>query len=264
MKAARSGAEQSYYAGRQAYSLQAPQALFGSRDLFRRAVAQDPGLAKARALLASTLIQAWLQGWSGEGALNEARDEAEAALRLAPKDPYAHAQLGFYHLNTGHFAAALNFYRSATELPGSSDEIRVDRAEAEIYAGNIDTGIALIREAMADKKKEDVPDWYRWALAWAHYLKGREEAGGEKDALAELDRMLLAPKDPGYMVDCLLLRAVVETRLGLADAAKADLDLFLQRRTDWTLWREKRSVRFRRTADELYWLDGCRAAGLPG
>ena len=117
---------------------------------------------------------------------------------------------------------------------------------------------------MAGKKKEDVPDWYRWDLAWAHYLKGREEAGGEKDAMAELDRMLLAPKDPGYMVDCVLLRAVVETRLGLADAAKADLDLFLRRRTDWTLWREKRSVRFRRTADELYWLDGCRAAGLPG
>ena len=140
MKAARSGAEQSYYAGRQAYSLQAPQALFGSRDLFRRAVAQDPGLAKARALLAYTLIQAWLQGWSGESALNEACDEAEEALRRAPKDPYAHAQLGFYHLNTGHFAAALNFYRSATELPGSSDEIKVDRAEAEIYAGNIDAG----------------------------------------------------------------------------------------------------------------------------
>jgi tetratricopeptide (TPR) repeat protein len=264
MKAARSGAEQSYYAGRQAYSLQAPQALFGSRDLFRRAVAQDPGLAKARALLAYTLVQAWLQGWSGESALNEARDEAEEALRLAPKDPYAHAQLGFYHLNTGHFAAALNYYRSATELPGSSDEIKVDRAEAEIYAGNIDIGIGLIQQAMAGKRPEDVPDWYRWDLAWAHFLKGREEAGSDEKAMQELDYMHLPPTDDGYMVDCLLLRAVVETRLRRTDAAKADLDRFLRRRTDWTLWREKRSVRFRRAADELYWLEGCRAAGLPG
>lgn len=82
--------------------------------------------------------------------------------------------------------------------------------------------------------------------------------------MAELNRMKLKPEDPDYLVDCLLLRAVVETKLGPAKPADTHIELFLQRRNDWTLWREQRSVKFKRPVDELYWLDGCKAAGLPG
>jgi hypothetical protein len=251
-----------YKAARQAYSLQSPRGLFQSRDLFRGSAAMDAKFGKPRALLAYTLVQAWLQGWSGEDAMIEAGDLAKEALRLAPDDPTTNAQMGFYWLNKRHFTAALDFYRRATDLPGASDETKVDRAEAEIYAGNIQTGIDLIRQVM--ESRSDVPDWHRWDLAWALYLKGREDGGATKQALAELDRMKLKPEDPDYLVDCLLLRAVVETKLGLAKPAMAHIALFLTRRNDWTLWREQRSVKFKRPADELYWLDGCRAAGLPG
>ena len=75
--------------------------------------------------------------------------------------------------------------------------------------------------------------------------------------------MTLKPEDPDYLVDCLLQRALVESKLGLGKQAEAHMELFLQRRNDWTLWREQRSVKFKRPVDELYWLDGCRAAGLP-
>ena len=250
-----------YKAARQAYSLQSPRGLFRSRDLFRRSAELDATFGKSRALLAYTLVQSWLQGWSGDEAMVEAGDLAKEAVRLAPDEPTTNAQLGFYYLNKRHFAAALDYYRRATALPGASDESKVDHAEAEIYAGNIQIGIDIIRAVMKDRP--DVPDWHRWDLAWGLYLKGREDSGATKEALAELDRMTLKPEDPDYLVDCLLQRALVESKLGLGKQAEAHLELFLQRRNDWTLWREQRSVKFKRPVDELYWLDGCRAAGLP-
>jgi adenylate cyclase len=262
MAAVKGDSVDAYKAARQAYSLQSPRGLFRSRDLFRNAVALDASFGKPRALLAYTLVQSWLQGWSSEEAMIEAGDLAKEAVRLAPDDPTTIAQLGFYCLNKRHFTAALDCYRRATALPGASDESKVDHAEAEIYAGNIQAGIDIIRNVM--KGRPDVPDWHRWDLAWGLYLMGREDGGATKEALAELDRMKLMPEDPDYLVDCLLLRAVVETRLSLAKPADAHMALFLQRRSDWTLWREQRSVKFKRPADELYWLDGCRAAGLPG
>ena len=250
-----------YTAARRAYSLQSPRGLFGSRNLFRRSAEIDASFGKARALLAYTLVQSWLQGWSGEDAMVEAGDLAKEAVRLAPDDPTTNAQLGFYFLNKRHFTAALDYYRRATALPGVSDESKVDHAEAEIYAGNIQIGIDIIRAVMKDRP--DVPDWHRWDLAWGLYLKSREDSGASKEALSELERMKLKPEDPDYLVDCLLQRAVVEAKLGLAKPAQAHMELFLQRRGDWTLWREQRSVKFQRPVDELYWLDGCRAAGLP-
>jgi tetratricopeptide (TPR) repeat protein len=225
-----------YKAARQAYSLQSPRGLFRSRDLFRRSVELDASFGKSRALLAYTLVQSWLQGWSGDEAMVEAGDLAKEAVRLAPDEPTTNAQLGFYYLNKRHFAAALEYYRRATALPGSSDESKVDHAEAEIYAGNIQIGIDIIRAVMKDRS--DVPDWHRWDLAWGLYLKGREDSGATKEALAELDRMTLKPEDPDYLVDCLLQRALVESKLGLGKQAEAHLELFLQRRNDWTLWRE--------------------------
>ncbi len=256
-----SEAVDAYYAARASYSLQSRRELFRSRDLFRRSVGLNPALAKARSLLAYTLVQAWVQGWSGEEELTEAGDLAREALRQAPDDPYANAQMGFFLLYTRHFEGALACYRRATALPEATGEITVDRAEAEIYAGNVDAGIELIRQAMA--AKEEIPDWYRWNLAWGFYVKGRTDRSAYRTALEALDAMRQKPEDQDYPVDCLLFRAVVEKALEMDREADAHLERFLGRRTDWTVWRERQSVRFRNPADELHWLDGCRAAGLP-
>ena len=254
-------AQDLYKQARAAYSLQSPAELFRSRDLFRQSAEADESFGKPRGLLSYTLVQAWLQGWSGEEALIEAGDLAKAAVRLAPDEPTANAQLAFYYLARRHFAAALDYYRKATSLPNCSDETRVDRAEAEIYAGNLAVGIKLIQEVIEGRK--DVPDWHRWDLAWAYMLRGREDGSASKLALEELNRIETKTSDPAYLVDCLLLRAVVEARLGWSEQAAEDLGLFLDRRNDWTVERERRSVKFKNPADELYWLDGCRMAGLP-
>lgn len=259
----RTEAEDAYYAGRKAYSLQSPRGLFSSRDLFRQAIKLDPKLAKAHSLLAYTLVQAWLQGWSGDGALAEAHDEAEQGVTLAPNDPYTNAELGFYLLNTGNFEAAVNRYETAANAQDASNEVKADCAEAEIYAGNLQDGFDRIKGVVDSNPQPE--DWHRWNLAWAWFLRGREEEGlnGDREALDELNRMKTSPRDPAYLIDCLLLRAVVQTRLDLGAEAASDLEWFLGRRTDWTVWREQRSVKFQRSADERHWLDGCRAAKLP-
>lgn len=265
MKDLKAEAESSYAAGRKAYSLNSPKELFASRDLFRQAIGFAPDWGPPRATLAFTLVQSWLQGWDGELAMDEAGDQAKLGQSLAPDDASCNAHLALYLLNRGEYEAALDLYRQAAAMANASSETRADWAEAEIYAGRIDEGIAILRELVEGKDREKVYDWHRWDLAWGWFLKGREQAKGSDDkALDQLNRMQVQVDDPAYMVDCLLLRAVVEARLGMTDQAGDDLARFLARRTDWTLFRERRSVHFRRPQDELWWLDGCKEAGLPG
>jgi tetratricopeptide (TPR) repeat protein len=254
-------AEKAFDAGRQAYSLQAPRLLFESRDWFRKAIELEPTMWRAHSLLAYTLVQAWLQGWSGDDALAEAGEESEQAWTALPGDPYTNAERGFFLLNTGDYDGALTRYRFAAELENASNEVKCDCAEAEIYAGELDAGFDRLQAVVNSNPKPK--DWHRWNLAWAWFLKGRQFAAGDQEALDELNRIETSPRSPNYHVDCLLLRAVVETRLDRGGDATADLEWFLSRRTDWTLWREQSSVKFKLSEDRAHWLDGCKAAGLP-
>lgn len=254
-------AEKAFDAGRQAYSLQAPRLLFESRDWYRKAIEIEPTMWRAHSLLAYTLVQAWLQGWSGGDALTEAGDESELAWNELPGDPFTNAERGFYLLNTGDYDAALARYRFAAELENAPNEIKCDCAEAEIYAGELEAGFSRLQAVVNGNPKPK--DWHRWNLAWAWFLRGQQLSNGDQEALDELNRIETSTRSPSFLVDCLLLRAVIETRLGLDAEAAADMEWFLSRRTDWTLWREASSVKFARPEDAAHWLEGCKEAGLP-
>jgi serine/threonine protein kinase/Tfp pilus assembly protein PilF len=66
--------------------------------LYQQAIQTDPSFALARAGLASTrMTRYWFVPGTAERVIDEAREEAEHALRLQPDLPEAHLALGLYH-----------------------------------------------------------------------------------------------------------------------------------------------------------------------
>ena len=68
-----------------------------TEKFYRQAIALDPSFALARARLAIALLsQSWWVGNTPRTVVDEARHEAEEALRLEPDLPHSHLALGYY------------------------------------------------------------------------------------------------------------------------------------------------------------------------
>ena len=68
-----------------------------TEKFYRRAIALDPSFALARARLAIALLnQSWFVANTPRTVVDEARTEAEEALRLEPDLPHSHLALGYY------------------------------------------------------------------------------------------------------------------------------------------------------------------------
>jgi len=239
-----------YQRGVELYSNETEARLKASRAMFERALEADPQFARAWGYLAYTLVQGWIGGWDGEEALERAKALAVKAVALDPGDCHPHWILGFVRLHLRLFAKALEAYRRAIALNRCDGNLLAEYAEALFYSGNHRRGIAQVREAI--RLNPHGPEWYRWDLAWGHYLMG---AYGR--AFAELEALL----DPHN--DVRLLRAATAARLGRGAMAAAEMRRFRACRPDWTVAAERRSVPFRYDHDAENWIAGVRLAGLP-
>jgi serine/threonine-protein kinase len=83
------------YANRPGYE---PESLRIAEGLYVQAIQADPLFALARARLASLkMTRYWFVAETPKSVVEEAREEAEQALRLQPDLPEAHRALGLYH-----------------------------------------------------------------------------------------------------------------------------------------------------------------------
>ena len=89
-----------------------------SIELFREAIALDPGLAIARAYLATVLMQGVQFGWikSTRQLWREAMELAESSVRLDPRSSFAFSILSYVHSFEGNHEAAVDAARKAVEL----------------------------------------------------------------------------------------------------------------------------------------------------
>jgi serine/threonine protein kinase/tetratricopeptide (TPR) repeat protein len=95
-----------------------------AQQLYERALALDPDFALARAALSRVHgFMYWLRYDMTPGRLARQREEAEAALRLAPNLPQAHVSMGHvYAVGPADSRAALEEYRIASRsLPNDPD-----------------------------------------------------------------------------------------------------------------------------------------------
>lgn len=92
-----------------------------ARTLYLRAIAIDPGFARAHAGIAMTLVQSYRQQWSLDGAasLASAVEMAQAAVRLDPESAEALWVLAFALMHRQEHAAAARLLEKAIRLSPS-------------------------------------------------------------------------------------------------------------------------------------------------
>jgi TolB-like protein/Tfp pilus assembly protein PilF len=234
-----------------------------ARALLERAVALDPGLARAHAQLSLAHMMDWMAFWVADreaaerlfldhartavrldgddsrtrwqlgealvcvGEYDEARHQMETSMRLNPNDAEALGLFGFYLTAVGEPERALEFFEEAARLDPSDPNWRHWLKGIACYcARRYDEAIqSLIRV-------RDMTNEVRGWLAASH-----GQAGHQAEAKRYLDAFL--------------------------DHAEAEMVGFPGRRLrDWEpYWMA--AIRFRDRADLEHLLDGLRKAGLP-
>jgi serine/threonine-protein kinase len=99
------------------------QSLESAQQLYERALTLDPEFALARARLSEVHgTMYWFRDDPSAARLERAREEAEAALRLAPDLPQAHIAMGMVHLWRFDYELASEEYAIALEgLPNDAE-----------------------------------------------------------------------------------------------------------------------------------------------
>ncbi|HEU4723199.1 MAG TPA: protein kinase [Gemmatimonadaceae bacterium] len=148
-----------------------------------RAIALDPGFARAHALLASVLCVSpyYLDTHAGT-VLPRARAAAERAVALDPDLAEAHAALGHVHAESFEWSRADDELRRAASLGPNNAEIAFRQGFTLITSGRVRESIAAFERA------QTVDPFYGMAAVyggWAKALVGRRE-----EAVADVRRAL--------------------------------------------------------------------------
>jgi TolB-like protein len=108
-----------------------------AEHMFGRAIAADPGFARAHAGLSFTHFQKAFVGYSKdtEGERRLARDHADKSMALDPLDPFANLTLGRAHLLVGDVEGALSWFDRSVELNPNYAFAIYNRALADALAG---------------------------------------------------------------------------------------------------------------------------------
>ena len=134
-----------------------------------RAIAADPRFARAHAALARASLARYDETHDTAWA-DRARDAAQEALRLEPRDVDVRRTLARTLASRGKLEEAIDEFKKALALKPGSDETR------RLYAGALDD--AGLKDAALEQAREAVglrPDYMpnQMCLGWIHYSAGR-------------------------------------------------------------------------------------------
>jgi adenylate cyclase len=223
--------------------------------LFREAIALDPGLAIARAYLATILVQGVQFGWikSTSELWSEALGLAESSVRLDPRSSFAFSVLAYIQAMEGNHEAALEAARKAIELNPYDMGARGVLGICHLVIGEHREAIELFSEA-AQRGNSDPR--YQWAVmnAFSHYLLGRYDA-----ALSWAREALYV--NPNHL-QVLALRAAALAQLGRAGEAAAAAEHLQGSFPGITVERHLKNFRWKIPADIAHYRDGLLKAGI--
>ncbi|MCL7969134.1 MAG: tetratricopeptide repeat protein [marine benthic group bacterium] len=201
--------------GRQFFRRTRKASLEFALEMFRKAIEIDPNYAEARvgAAYSGALLRMYYP--TVEGVLEEADEQSQRALELAPESSDAHAARGFVQFQLGEFDAAEDSFGRAMRLDPLQFESRYFLGRIRFQQGRHEEAAQLFDEALA--ARED----YQAAFfgAQAREALGRSEAATRhyRTALEVAERhMDLNPDDPRAAT----MRAVSLCRLGRLQEGK--------------------------------------------
>jgi adenylate cyclase len=224
--------------------------------LFREAISLDPGLAIARAYLATIMVQGVQFGWiRSTGELwSELLSLAESSVRLDPRSAFAFQILSYVHSMEGNFDIAMDAAKKAVELNPYDMQARGVLGICHFMIGEHRQAIELI--SMAVQRGNSDPR-YQWAsvLAFSHYLLGQYDA-----SLSWAREALYL--NPNHL-QVLGVRPAALAQSGRAEEAAKATEALLAGFPGFTVERHLRNFRWKNLADTAHYRDGLLKAGVP-
>ncbi|MCC7283527.1 MAG: winged helix-turn-helix domain-containing protein [Acetobacteraceae bacterium] len=226
--------------------------------MFRRAIALEPGLARAHSALAYLGFQQSLlsTGARRAGWMAEALDSARQSVALDERDCTTHSVLGRVLGLYRRFSPAIAAHERSLELNPSFGQGYFAFGDTLLWCGRAEESIALAERAL-ELSPRDPHIWaFRNMQALAHLILG------ERDSAIEYFRIALGHPNASHRVAANLVAVLGLTgaheELGLA---VADL---LRRKPGFSIAEARDNYFF--CADESFlarYAEGLRAAGIP-
>lgn len=145
--------------------------------LFSEAVRRDPELALGHIGLSRILFGGAIFGWAGQPVedLHLARNEAQTAIRLDPRDAYGYFASSGASLYLGDHGAALSEARTAVELNSNCAPAHVRMGQTLTFGGFPKEAIAPLERGMRLSPYDSQLSVMLDSLALAHYQAGDYE-----------------------------------------------------------------------------------------
>ena len=146
-------------------------------ELFARAVAREPGFARAHAGLSFTRFQDAFLSYADAGtARASARESAERAVALDPLDPFANAAMGRAHWLSGDLGESLAWLDRSTDLSPNYAQGTYARAWAQTLLGRGEEGQRHADRAMALSPVDPLRYAMLATRALSHLVRGEDAA----------------------------------------------------------------------------------------
>lgn len=164
------------------------KSLESAEQLFRRALAEQPGFARAQAGLCETLVDRYtLERQPAHVTAAESACAAAEALDRTAQE--VHMAIGQLRLATGKAAEAELAFRHALALAPQSSDVLIGLGEALEAGGKLDEADTAYRRAIAAQ-----PRYAGANIAYGNFLLGR---GRPRDAIPPYERAtLFSPDNP--------------------------------------------------------------------
>jgi adenylate cyclase len=224
--------------------------------LFREAIALDPALAIARPYLATILLQGIQFGWirSTQELWAEAKDLAEAGVRLDPRSCFAYSLLSYVHAMDGNHEVAMAAARKAVELNPYDMGAQGVLGTCHFVIGEHREAIELFSSA-AQRGNSDPRYQFAVLNAFSHYLLRQYDA-----SLSWAHEALYA--NPNHL-QVLTVRAAALAQLGRNHEARQATETLLGLYPGLTAERHLKNFRWKLPEDVAHYREGLLKAGVP-
>jgi adenylate cyclase len=140
-------------------------------------LALDPGSARAKLFLVSSLTARVLDGMSTTDAADIARAEAllGQALAVSPNSPLAHNAKAQVLRAQRRYADAIPEYETVIALNRNSAGTYVALAQCKFFTGSLDEVIPLVEQAVRLSPRDPQLGWWYGTVAEVHLLQSRTD-----------------------------------------------------------------------------------------
>lgn len=219
-----------------------------ARHHLEKAIAADPGYARAHSLLCLAGLYHWFWELSEDG-LTDVLVRGEKALSLDAQDAKTHLALGVARLFSNQHDRAIHHFQRAIALNPNDDLVAAEHGRLLLYLDRAEEGLARIREAM--RLNPYHPNWY-WNL------EGRclHTDGRYEEAITAFGRI----DNPQFWVEAYL--AACHAMCGRMEAAQHHVARLTEMRPDFRLSTFRRLLPYRNPDSLQRFLETFRKAGI--